>query len=590
MQRRTASLCVACGWAARRGVIISLLLSAGAVGQELPAADVEHVWVDPAGRGSLWVGTGQTLEEAAFRLGVSAFSTYENLRVGSTAPLRDRLGFQVFGALGATRWLELGANVPVLVFQAGDGPFRPASAGLGNPLLHAKVALLGDGDPVRLSAGLAVGLPIGTGPALGNGGLEVAPKVELGRVHQGWQWGAELGVLYRPRVSFEAVTGRPSDVVGSQLWLAGTVTTVNTGGPRGEASVRVHAGLQGGAPGMEALLGVRVPTSDFELFAALGPGVFGAPDTPTLRVYLGLALANTPLPQPPCVEGEDGLVGACPLLDRDGDGVRNGVDRAPFEPEDLDGFEDEDGAPDPDDDGDVVPDAEDACPRTPGPRAQRGCPDVDTDGDSLVDRLDRCPAAAEDADGFEDADGCPDLDDDGDQVRDEQDRCPRQAGIPEEGGCPARDSDGDSVADHQDNCPQVRGAPGNAGCPGRRQLVALGRDMVRTQGKVHFDLGKARIQRRSFRLLDHLASVLLAHPELRLVRIENHTDDQGSPEVNRQLSSARAEAVRAYLVGRGVAAARLEAVGYGAERPLESNTTAVGREANRRVEFRLLER
>jgi outer membrane protein OmpA-like peptidoglycan-associated protein len=82
-----------------------------------------------------------------------------------------------------------------------------------------------------------------------------------------------------------------------------------------------------------------------------------------------------------------------------------------------------------------------------------------------------------------------------------------------------------------------------------------------------------------------VAQVMKAHPEVQRVTIEGHTDDTGSAATNRKLSQARAEAVRDYLVGKGVEASRLEAKGFGPDRPVQSNKTKAGRDANRRVEF-----
>jgi outer membrane protein OmpA-like peptidoglycan-associated protein len=102
---------------------------------------------------------------------------------------------------------------------------------------------------------------------------------------------------------------------------------------------------------------------------------------------------------------------------------------------------------------------------------------------------------------------------------------------------------------------------------------------------VYFDTGKARVARRSWPLLDDVAALLLAHPEIRQVVIEGHTDNQGGRSRNRALSQDRASAVKRYLVNRGVAPSRLTARGFGPDRPAGSNATEAGREANRRVEF-----
>jgi outer membrane protein OmpA-like peptidoglycan-associated protein len=86
-------------------------------------------------------------------------------------------------------------------------------------------------------------------------------------------------------------------------------------------------------------------------------------------------------------------------------------------------------------------------------------------------------------------------------------------------------------------------------------------------------------------MLDQVARVLQEHPEIDRVVIEGHTDDRGNADVNRKLSQARAEAVRDYLVSKGVESARLEARGFGPDRPIASNKTERGRAANRRVAF-----
>ncbi len=103
--------------------------------------------------------------------------------------------------------------------------------------------------------------------------------------------------------------------------------------------------------------------------------------------------------------------------------------------------------------------------------------------------------------------------------------------------------------------------------------------------KVYFDTGKSTIKPVSYSLLDDVAQVLKDHPEVKKVRIEGHTDSKGSAKLNTSLSKARAQAVRKYLVDKGVEAPRLEATGYGPKKPIADNATAEGREKNRRVEF-----
>lgn len=84
--------------------------------------------------------------------------------------------------------------------------------------------------------------------------------------------------------------------------------------------------------------------------------------------------------------------------------------------------------------------------------------------------------------------------------------------------------------------------------------------------------------------LDQVASTITEYTDTR-VQIAGHTDDTGSEAYNQQLSERRARAVADYLTGRGVASTRISTVGYGETRPVVSNTTADGRQQNRRVEI-----
>ena len=575
-------------------LIAGLLLTASlAAAQTAPSSDVEQLWLDPSARGSLFVGNGRTLGATEFRVGVAGFYTHGNLRSTQAGTfsdlLQDRFGFQVFGALGLTDWLELGANVPVYVYQQGSTVLALASAGLGNPWVQAKVNLLDAHKPISLAVVLGLGLPLGTAAAQGNGGFEAAPRIQIGRVYDAWQFGVELGYLHRTTVDYLPLTNSSLDRVGSQLHLGVMVATVNASGPRGEFTFRGSIPLAAGLPGVEGQLGFRWALGPVELIASAGPGFGGQTTTPAVRAYFGAAFGNVPMTPPTCLEGHPYVLAECPDLDRDGDGVMNGFDLAPLLPEDKDGFQDDDGAPDPDNDADGVIDTLDECPDVAGPAANRGCPDTDKDKDGIVDRLDRCIDQPEDMDDFEDSDGCPEADNDQDGFADALDACPNIAGIAQEKGCPARDTDGDGVFDHEDNCPAEKGVKENAGCPAeQKQLVIITVEQLKILDKVYFDTGKASIQKRSNALLDNIAQVLTVHPEIGLIQIEGHTDTVGQPEQNKKLSQDRAEAVKGYLVKKGVAENRLRAVGFGPEKPAMSNDTPAGREVNRRVEFNIV--
>lgn len=105
--------------------------------------------------------------------------------------------------------------------------------------------------------------------------------------------------------------------------------------------------------------------------------------------------------------------------------------------------------------------------------------------------------------------------------------------------------------------------------------------------KIQFALNKAEVLSVSFALLDEIAKVIQENPHVQKVSIEGHASAEGDDQYNLTLSKARAEAVRAYLVGKGVAAERLASAGHGETKPLATNDTEEGREKNRRVEFHI---
>jgi len=184
--------------------------------------------------------------------------------------------------------------------------------------------------------------------------------------------------------------------------------------------------------------------------------------------------------------------------------------------------------------------------------------------------------------------GPPDGDDDGDGVPNAKDRCPTQPGRPELDGCP--DDDGDGIPNLDDRCPQVPGPAENQGCPVEQgePLVEIEAKRLSLKDTIHFDTDKDTIQAESFPVLDQVARILKDHPELAHLRIEGHTDNVGGADYNKELSARRAASVARYLVGQGVAAARLTTAGLGFERPIATNETALGRARNRRVEFTIL--
>ena len=101
---------------------------------------------------------------------------------------------------------------------------------------------------------------------------------------------------------------------------------------------------------------------------------------------------------------------------------------------------------------------------------------------------------------------------------------------------------------------------------------------------IEFETGSANIKPASYRMLDEIFESAVVAEGLKL-GIYGHTDNKGNDEVNIPLSQKRAEAVRAYLLKKGLKQNQIEAKGYGSEKPIADNSTEAGRSKNRRVEI-----
>lgn len=238
-----------------------------------------------------------------------------------------------------------------------------------------------------------------------------------------------------------------------------------------------------------------------------------------------------------------------------------------------------------DSDGDGVPDRIDQCPGTPkGAKVDlKGCP-IDSDGDGVFDGLDLCTATP--AGVKVDTQGCP-LDTDGDGVADYMDKCPdTPKGVKvDELGCPV-DSDGDGVPDYKDACPTTPASAAD-GCPPATPVAVpapvLKPKKLILEG-VSFDNDQAVLRPEAKVILDQAAEALKEWGTVK-VQVAGYTDSMSGDDYNLKLSQQRAEAVREYLIGKGVAADRLTAKGYGEAMPIADNATEAGRAKNRRVEL-----
>ncbi len=289
--------------------------------------------------------------------------------------------------------------------------------------------------------------------------------------------------------------------------------------------------------------------------------------------------------------------------DRDGDGYKDDQDKCPDQPEDFDGFKDEDGCPDPDNDNDGILDVNDRCPNVPedfdGDHDEDGCPDIskdgDRDGDGIPDSKDKCPDDPEDKDGFQDQDGCPDPDNDHDGIPDKQDSCPDDAedkdGFEDQDGCPDPDNDKDQIPDVKDKCPNqpetYNGFQDEDGCPDKGKVIIEGNDIV-ILDKVQFETGSAKILPASNSILDAVAATLKGHPEFTVLEVAGHADERSTDEYNLNLTRLRAAAVMDALKSRGIAGSRLVSQGYGEYCPLDPASNPTAWEKNRRVEFKVV--
>jgi outer membrane protein OmpA-like peptidoglycan-associated protein len=296
------------------------------------------------------------------------------------------------------------------------------------------------------------------------------------------------------------------------------------------------------------------------------------------------------------------MLGSKSTLDSDGDGVPDVDDKCPGTPHGA--IVDKHGCPI-DSDGDGVPDGIDRCPRTPHGATvdSLGCP-KDSDGDGVPDGVDKCPDTPRGA--AVDPNGCP-IDSDGDGVPDGLDRCPDtpKGATVDALGCPS-DSDGDGVLDGIDQCPNTPpGTPvDEVGCsadqrrermrqpaahqpqppaPAPRSPPRAWPNVVVLRDNA-FAPGSARLRLAADALLDSVAATLTANSALR-VEIGAHTAGSHAETDSRRFAMLRVEAVRAYLIAKGIGPQRLLRKLYGATQPLTGDTSAVGRAINRRIEI-----
>jgi outer membrane protein OmpA-like peptidoglycan-associated protein len=606
-----------------------LAMAAPAQAQEL-GVDIQLFVPTPSATGFLTVESAEIPEHLGLNFGTMLTYGHGILEVvsvqrgGVEAPIgpvvKNRVDLNLMGSIGLFNWGEVGLVLP-LVYAGGfaGNDFSSNSINIGTGGLHSfsqgdlrvvpKLRVWHGFDGLlSIAAVPTVILPTGRGKSLAseakvalNLGYKLRQGITLGgsQVTIGDELFAKVGLSY---------------AIWPKIELIGEVAALTQAAhPFGHGVININH--RAGTPA-EADVGVRVIWRNFSFTAGGGGGLTSGYGAPAPRLFLGATYdtGKTVLPDrdhdgipdvrdkcPDRPEDHDGFEDedGCPDPDNDHDNIPDEDDQCPNEPEDKDNFQDEDGCPDLDNDHDGVPDAQDMCPDDPEDRDgfedDDGCPDLDNDKDGIPDALDVCPDAPEDIDGFEDQDGCPDLDNDQDGLPDLNDQCPNfpedKDGVQDDDGC-AEDNDNDGIPDNLDKCPNepetYNGFEDEDGCPDvtkSKSLVQITDDKIEIKETIYFKAGNAVIEVRSHEILGQVASVMRNFKRVTKLRIEGHTDNTGDRKKNLRLSQDRANAVRKYLVDRGIDAKRLEAVGRGPDRPIASNKTASGRDKNRRVEF-----
>lgn len=524
----------------------------------------------------------------------------------------------LLAAVGIKDYLELGIALPVALFQAGDAQAgitdSPVQSGkLGDIRLSAKARLVGDpkkSDGFFLSFTPEVTLPTGSGENF-FGAVSASALVPLSAA---WHIGrfalaATAGPRFQQAVELANLTlGSAVEVqLGTSYKINDRVKLLG----EADSAFSLTGGIDAGQLPAEARAGASIKLAKgVYLPIGAGAGLVNGLGSPDFRIIAGLTFAPERIEDP----------------DPDRDGILGAADACPTVPEDFDQVEDTDGCIDdndkdgvadkedscidvpgpaelngcPDQDGDKLADKDDKCPTEPGAKELQGCPETDRDKDGIADKNDVCP----DTKGLAEYKGCPDTD--LDKLADNLDKCPKDPedrdGFEDEDGCPDPDNDKDKVADKDDLCPvekeDGKGKAPKDGCPDEVKAVISGGQLF-ILDKVFFDVNKDTLKKVSFPVLDAVAKVLSDHPEVKRVRVEGHTDDQGSDSANLDLSKRRAKRVMDYLISKGIDAGRLESEGYGETVPLvpiadldpkkDKKALAAARDQNRRVQFTILD-
>jgi OOP family OmpA-OmpF porin len=459
--------------------------------------------------------------------------------------VRDQLIVHVGAALNLWDRLRIAFDLPIAAWQDGEGGTlagvtyqQVPSGALGDTRVGLDLRVVGTyGEPFTFAIGGQAFLPSGDKSSfLSDGSVRVLPRMQiagdLGPIAYA------LGAGYMHHADVSAFAGYPlgGEIVGTAALGVRALDHKLLIGPEAYGSTVVTNSAALGAlrqTPVEALFGAHFNLApDWRAGVGVGAGLTRGFGEPVVRAVATIEWfpSIVPPPPPPPAQAEE-------PSDRDKDGIPDTEDACPDEPGVKTDDPDTNGCPPPppppaDRDKDGIPDTEDACPDVPGVKTA----DPKTNG---------CP---------------PDLDRDKDGIPNDEDACPDEPG--------PRDPD-----------------PKKNGCP----KAFIQGSQIKILDQVKFATGSAAIvhAKESDEVLDAVLKVLLDHPEIAALRVEGHTDNQGTAAFNRKLSQDRANSVVNWLVLHGIDRSRLSSTGFGFDMPIDTNNTPEGRKNNRRVEFHI---
>ena len=583
--------------------------------------DTDNLWVAPGAGPFFSVAPTQTMPTGRVSFGLVLSYLSRPLSFGVSSPssagttihaLDNVINASFLASLGISDRLELTLAAPVTLYQGGAG--LGAVIGTKDELVRSTVRDLRFGASFAILARPRTGES--KGPALtlradfalptaspgtfaGAATMTAAPSLTFDQRFGKLDLAAQAGARIRGESQLA------NAVIGTQLYysLGASYAVLPAGllSLSGEAFALLTLAKQGPRKlGSEAGTSHALVPAEWIASATTTPFLAGdlgftlggggplplspeALTTPRFRFNLALRYAPTGHDRdgdgildrddncPDVAEDKDGFQDedGCPDPDNDGDGILDSKDKCRDATEDFDGFKDEDGCPDLDDDADGVPDADDRCRNEPedrdGFQDEDGCPDPDNDGDGIPDVKDKCPNGPEDKDGFRDEDGCPDPDNDLDGIPDAQDQCPDlpedKDGFQDEDGCAEPDNDFDGVLDRADKCPNVAetidGNQDEDGCPepSARSLVSWAGDRVVVEKPARFAAGNARLSADLEKQARMAAQLVVGHAPIETVVIEAFPDRAGDTSLTAvDLAARRADALKAIFVAAGLPA------------------------------------